>query len=226
MRRSRTILVALVGFVLGAWLSPLAASAATSPAFQARNIEPGWSDSENFEIHNDNSQPSALSLFVDDIADDDSSCTSTSSAAACGQGQLGQELLFTAVLDRNDGRPASTVWHGNVYDLAQRVSLDQDMPAGATWQLRLTAGLPITAGNETQGDSLSFNLEAHLQGDVVQVLGTTFFRNGSSNTSTTGPLLGVLPFTGSFVLPLFLTAVILLTVGAALLRARHLLMRR
>lgn len=176
----------------------------STPLFDTTHIAPGWSDSHMLQVRNDAADPGTLALSATDIVEAENGCMHSEALvdATCGaaDGELGHELVFSAYLDpENDGTFESMPrWTGSLYDLATPAVLDSDLGGHGVVGLRIDAALPMTSGNETQTDQVTFNFRLSLEGSgspsSVTVLGTKHTRHAAGGVAH---LADQLPFTGS-----------------------------
>jgi hypothetical protein len=142
-------------------------------------LSPGQSDSVVVGARNDDGPSSDLTLKALEIEDLDTGCSpneaSVDATCGAGPGELGDDirLEISADLDRNgDSNEFGTpLFTGTLRDLAGGVVLGEEMSSGDEWSFRITTELPAASGNETMTDSLVFDLEWSLAGDIEVVLG-------------------------------------------------------
>ena len=72
---------------------------------------------------------------------------------------------MTATISRDD-QTGATLWSGDFRDLTHGVQLTDDLPAGATWPLRITVAMHATATNDTMTDTVSFGTRFEAESDA------------------------------------------------------------
>jgi hypothetical protein len=128
------------------------------PLVLADRLAPGYGVDSTLSVQNSSDTAAALSLGVYDVRDAENGCSRQESRGglddcADPRGELSEWLRV--MVQRED--PAQTVlWSGDFTALASGVRLTDDLPAGATWTLRVTLTLPSEATNETMTDRVSF----------------------------------------------------------------------
>src|SRR5581483_1840893 len=201
---------------------------ANAPVLDTSRIAPGWSAAYPMQVRNDTGAAATLSISSANLVDLENGCNHAEAAvdSTCGpdEGELGHELSFSVFVDPQDNGDFESQprWTGTLYDITSPAVLATGMPSGAVWGLRITAELPMSSGNETQTDSVDFDLRLGMQSDgvtdTVDVLGTKVTRHPGQGLlgMTTG-----LPFTGSGIQELTAVALWLLVAGGmALFLAR------
>lgn len=140
----------------------------SSPLLSFDRLAPGYSTSGNVDVKNASSEPVAFYLKAFDVQDDDNGCIAPETRDGdtdCGNGggELGEWLVLTLTGTDADGVQHVT-WTGSIYDLADGTYLSRAMPAGAVWDMHMTAALPWAAGNNTMTDRLGFGLRWTMEG--------------------------------------------------------------
>jgi hypothetical protein len=197
---------------------------ATAPLFDFSRIAPGWSATKTVDVRNDLPAAATLHLTAANIADNENGCDHSeryvdTSCAGPRAGELGHELVFAIhrVADNGSVDP-STLWSGTVYDLEHGVVLDDSLPSRASQSYELAAELPTTSGNETQTDTVGFDLTLTLEdggtASSTSVEGAKFTRPSSGSSL---PLIAALPFTGSPASRMIASAAWLLIAGALMI---------
>ena len=194
----------------------------SAPLFDATGIVPGWTSSAVLGVRSDASSTTALVLSTTDIVDDENGCTRDESqvdttCTGTDAGELGHSIVLAVYADpAGDGAFASTpTWTGTIDALAQGTTLAPALAPGATNNYKITAELPLSAGNATQSDRIAFDVLVRLNGlpGGVAVEGTKFTRHGSSPL---GAIAGHLPFTGPLAMRFAAAGLSLLLLGCAL----------
>ncbi len=185
--------------------------------FDLRPIAPGVG--VHGEVDATNRSPDAARLSVSTVevvGQDGCSPVELKLEMPCGTGpgHLIGQLELTIEHVRADGNE-QIVWTGALRDLDE-VSMGSELPTGATHRYRFTATLPAASGNETQGDSVRFDLRFDLGMDIgsASVAGTGVVRNPD-----VVEVLGItLPRTGVDVFRLIGLAALAAGAGLALVR--------
>jgi len=186
----------------------------TGPLFDFSRIAPGWSATKTIGIRNDGPASAALSLDASNVVDNENGCNHPesvvdTSCSGTDAGELGAEMIL-AVYDSAD-TATTPLWRGSIRALEQPATLGS-LSTGAVRSLVIAAELPAASGNETQTDSVTFDLAVNLDGATVAVEGT-------KTTRATGGLvnraLDQLPFTGTPAERLVAAAICLLLLGSA-----------
>jgi len=194
----------------------------TGPLFDFVGLGPGWTSTSALAVRNDSDEASALTFRASDIVDDENGCNRPESLVdmTCSgndAGELGREMVFTVY---SQGNPQVPMWRGNLYDLTAGAKLDSSVAPNQIDSFSIVAELPYSSGNETQTDSVSFDLVVGLDGATVAVEGTKTTRPPTSNPVTRA--IDQLPFTGTPAQRLVAAALTMLLIGTVLV----LLLRR
>jgi hypothetical protein len=198
----------------------------TTPLFDFTHIVPGWTGTATLGVRNDSTGTTSLSLKATNVVDNENGCNHPESAVdtTCtgdDTGELSREVTFALFDDHGSGTyDATPSWTGSIRDLEQPGALGT-IAAGATRRVRIVADLPRAAGNDTQSDTVSFDLLVRLDGTAtVAVEGTKTVK--SSGPGIVQSAIDKLPFTGTPAERLVALALSLLLAGAALtMGARH-----
>ena len=196
----------------------------STPLFDFTRIAPGWTGTATLAVRNDSDQAAAIGLSATNIAEDENGCNHPesfvdTSCTGVDAGELGKEITLTVYADpsHNGAYDSTPTWSGSIEDLKQAATLSSHLPGGGVSSYKIDATLPMSSGNETQTDRVSFDLQVTLDGASVEVEGTKVVRHPGS-----GPLhrvLSQLPLTGTPSERLAAAALSLLILGTALVLA-------
>ena len=196
------------------------------PLFDFSRIVPGWTAAKTLGIRNDSDSSAALTFKATNVVDNENGCNRPESRVdtTCtgdNAGELGAEIILSVYGDAdNDGvSDSAPSWTGSIRDLEQAGAFGE-LRAGATRSYKFVACLPSESGDETQTDSVSFDLVVGLDGATVAVEGTKTTRPPTSNPITRA--IDQLPFTGTPAQRLVAAALTMLLIGTVLV----LLLRR
>jgi hypothetical protein len=128
-------------------------------------LAPGRGATGVMGVRNTSAGPAELALTMIAIGDDARCATGT----ACGADRRRMEQLvrFTIAMSRGQHGSYRPVWAGTSGQLARTVHLPGAVDAGAAHWLRLTARLPMNAGNDVQGQGFRFGLRVALDAGVL-----------------------------------------------------------
>jgi hypothetical protein len=128
-------------------------------------LAPGLTVSGTFGVRSDYAGDSDLDLkFVDVSAHNGCPPAAVASGDPCpqGPGDLRDELVFdVAVGDSRDG-PFTSAWSGYAAELENDVSIRGTVHESQPRWVRLSATLPLSAGDETENDQFGFGLRVTL----------------------------------------------------------------
>lgn len=178
-------------------LGTVAFNTAHSPLFDLSDIMPGWTGSVTIPLRNDSGKAVSPTLSATDIVEFEHGCgpAEISVDSTCGpkDGELGHELRFSVYLPARRGGSFATTpaWTGTLYELGKPVSLGLSVPAHSSASLRVVAALPVTAGNEVQGDGLGFAFRLTACGHSTSLLGSIGGPDGHGNDKVRGWLAGL-----------------------------------
>lgn len=137
------------------------------PILETTLLAPGHSLTGDVAALNADGPPGRLTLRALDIADLETACSPAEAVAdaTCGSGpgELRPDLRFDILGDFNDNGIADdfapVLLDATIDDLTDELPLnDGDMDTGDVWIFRFTARLPVTSGNPTMTDRLTFDL--------------------------------------------------------------------
>ena len=123
------------------------------------DLAPGISKVQDLQVRNDSLYAAELRLTARDVVSHENSCERPEQRASdedCADGAGELPAWLEIGVDRTD--TGESLWRGTLSDLESGAVLSESFPAGATWPLRLTVGLPWEAPNETMSDSVGFGL--------------------------------------------------------------------
>ena len=173
----------------------------TDPLFDITRIAPGWTETKTFDVRNDSPASAAISLHSANVDDEENGCNHPESfidttCSGPNAGELGGEIILSLYAGSGSGGTfdATPSWTGSIRALQLATGLGP-LAAGATRAYKIVAELPYSSGNETQTDSVSFDLVVGLDGATVAVEGTKTTRPPTSNPITRA--IDQLPFTGT-----------------------------
>jgi len=161
-------------------VTPAAAAAAADrvlapgQALTFDRLAPGFSKSDTMTVTNPSESAAEVSLTALAVNDEENGCLRPQTRVASGGcdadgGELSQWLDVTVA------REGTTLWSGPMSDLEEVRHVPGTLPAGETWELELTLGLPMSAGNDTMTDQVSFDLRVAATTDTgdeaTEVLG-------------------------------------------------------
>jgi hypothetical protein len=131
-----------------------------APLLVVDHLAPGYDASSVVSVRNTSSSPARLQLSLTDVLDLENGCSEQESRdglddCADSRGELSGWLTVT--VDREGDAGAGTrLWSGGFRDVVSGADLTDALPAGSTWDLRVTVALPREATNETMTDVVSF----------------------------------------------------------------------
>ncbi len=131
-----------------------------NPLLDVQRLYPGSSGDGTMGVRNTSAYDARLDLGAADIVSLENTCVrperrDPGEGCDADGGELAGWLAVTVT--REDVTPAEVLWSGQLAALAQGATLTDDLPAGATWQMRMTVSLPWSAPNDTMTDSVTFD---------------------------------------------------------------------
>jgi hypothetical protein len=128
--------------------------------FDTDGMYPGFQMTDEMRITNNTGDAGAIRLRILDLVSDDNGCNTpearVDTTCGDGEGELAEQVLLD--VQRVDAGGNVVVLAPTILEDVGEVSLGVIEP-GVTIAYHLTWELPITSGNETQTDSLSFDVE-------------------------------------------------------------------
>ena len=185
------------------------------PLLETAGMYPGIDvESAPLRVSNTTTEAGSLTLRIDGVVSDDNGCNDPESVvdSTCGsdEGELANQVVVSVERRASDDTWETVAADRPLAELTAGVSLEDPLPAGETRVYRLTLHLPAASGNETQTDSIDFDVT--VVGEAVagaEVLGATDF----GVRATTGLAL---PATGTTLTAPLFAAVCCLAVGGGL----------
>jgi LPXTG-motif cell wall-anchored protein len=185
------------------------------PLLEITGMYPGIEvESALLSVSNSTDEAGSVALRVRDVVSDDNGCNAPESVvdSTCGaeEGELADQVVLTVERRTGDDTWETVASEQPLAELAAGVPLEDSLPAGDTHVYRLILHLPPGSGNETQTDSIDFDVA--IVGEAVvdaQVLGATAL----GVRATTGLAL---PATGATLSAPLLAAMACLVTGAGL----------
>ena len=193
--------------------------APTDPLFDITKIAPGWTETKTLDVRNDSPASAAISLHSANIDDEENGCNHPESfvdttCSGANAGELGGEIILSLYTGSGSGGTfdATPSWTGSIRALQQTTGLGQ-LTAGASRAYKIVAELPYSSGNDTQTDSVSFDLVVGLDGAQVAVEATKTTRPPSNPIARA---IDQLPFTGTHAQRLVAAGLTMLLIGTVL----------
>jgi hypothetical protein len=126
-----------------------------------RALAPGLSGSGTFTVRNGTRDAATVRMTALKVVDRENACLRPEQRVAterCSQdvGELSDWL--GVVVSRRQGASETRLWSGSLAQLRRGAKLAGVVPAGSSWTIRVSLGLPVAAGNDTMTDSVSFAL--------------------------------------------------------------------
>lgn len=142
------------------------------PLVDLTRLAPGSTRQSTFSAANTSGDDAALTLRVVDLREDDNGCNHPETAygdVTCGDagGELGRDLTVSVVPLAPGGLPSGqSVFAGSVRDLGAWTVVAQRLAAGTERSFRLDWELPFGSPNDTQSDTMGFDVEFGLEQTV------------------------------------------------------------
>lgn len=177
-RRSVRAVLALLAAVAALAVAPSAAHAAGelhleveggSPLVDLDHLAPGSTWQSKLSATNTSTDDGELALRVVALEEDDNGCVGPETADGdhtCGDGggELGRDITVAILpLDAGGLPDGPAVFHGTLRDLVAWTTLDPLLPAGVKRSFRLDWALSKDSPNDTQSDTVTFDLEVVLE---------------------------------------------------------------
>jgi hypothetical protein len=128
--------------------------------FDTDGMYPGFRMTDEIRITNNAADAGAIRLRILDLVSDDNGCNHpealVDTTCGDGEGELAEQVLLG--IDRVEVSDDAVMMAPTILENIGAVPLGHIAP-GSTASYHLTFELPITSGNETQTDSLSFDVE-------------------------------------------------------------------
>lgn len=195
------------------------------PLFEVTDMYPGFETSSVVQVTNTTSETGTLNLRVTDVASDDNGCNRPEARvdSTCGddEGELADQVVLSIERETAGGQFEDIRADAPLGSLDLGVVLEDELGGGESGLYRLTLALPPSSGNETQTDSVDFEIEISGQSTVstTDVLGAGVDRSRSAGPSTDlqvrASTAGTLPRTGVSLLELWTMGTTFVVAGAA-----------
>ena len=165
------------------------------PLVDLDRLIPGSTRQSGISVSNTSGDDAVLSLRVVDLREDDNGCKRPETRDGddtCGEGggELGRDLTVAVVPLGVDGNPTEAVFDGSVRDLVTWTVAAQRLAAWTERSFRLDWELPISSPNDTQSDTMAFNLEFVLEQAVGGGAGGVEPAGATSDIQVAGAQLG------------------------------------
>jgi hypothetical protein len=140
----------------------------STPLLDMTRLAPGLTTTGDMGVRNGSTGTVDLALQFVNVTSDENGCTHAELAmpggCSAGPGQLADKLVFSVdVADSQNGTYVPQ-WTGSAAGLEGGVQVATGITSGTEKWLRLSAGLPMSVGNEVQSDTFGFDLKVVLSG--------------------------------------------------------------
>jgi hypothetical protein len=149
------------------------------PLLDWTELAPGRDFIVDLGVTNADAPSSRLELRASDVLGLDTTCAPpeapVDTTCGVGRGELGDDLRFEVRGDSDNDADVTEfgapLFEGTIDDLADGITLGDDLSSGEKWFFRITARLLPGDGNRTMTDSLAFSLQWSITGDTEVIPG-------------------------------------------------------